>query len=172
LYLYLDGARLGSALNSKRNDLTYGDVGKLVDMFYIGGTKNGALFGEAMVIGNDNLKPGFRKFMKQRGAMLAKGAAIGIQFIELFRDGLYDENARHANDMAEKLADGLEKAGYEFLTPIETNQIFPIFPSDIVKKLHNLFQFYDWAENSVRLVTSWATEEAAVNEFLSAANQR
>ncbi|MDR1494534.1 MAG: aminotransferase class V-fold PLP-dependent enzyme, partial [Rickettsiales bacterium] len=142
LYLYMDGARLGAALASTQNDLSYADVARLCDIFYLGGTKNGAMFGEAIVIANDKMKCGFTVAMKQRGARLAKGAALGLQFLELFRDGLYEENAKHADDMAMRLADGLAAAGYNFLFPPETNQIFPIFPNATVKKLHEIFEFY------------------------------
>ena len=171
LYLYLDGARLGAAMNSPSCDLTYGDVASLVDAFYIGGTKNGALFGEAIVICNDELKQDFRFHLKQKGAMLAKGAAIGVQFEALLRNGLYDELASHAGAMALKLADGIRKLGYGFLHPTETNLIIPTFPSAIAEKLHSLYGFYDWqtlGENtSVRIVTSWATPESIVDEFLT-----
>ena len=170
LYLYLDGARFGAGLNSRACDLTYGDIADLVDAFYIGGTKNGALFGEAIVICKDELKSDFRFFLKQKGALLAKGASIGVQFEALFENGLYDELARHANDMALKLADGIKALGYDFMLRAETNQIFPIFPSETVNKLHYLYDFYDWRQidemTTIRLVTSWATPEDIINEFL------
>ena len=172
LYLYLDGARLGAALCSPECDLTYSDIASLTDAFYIGGTKNGALFGEAVVICADALKKDFRYHLKQRGALLAKGAAIGVQFEALFSDGLYDELARHANGVAFKLADGIRAAGHGFLYQAETNQIFPIFPSEVAKKLHRIYDFYDWAEipdgmTAVRMVTSWATPEGIADEFLA-----
>ena len=171
LYLYLDGARLGAGLNSRACDLTYGDIADLVDAFYIGGTKNGALFGEAIVICKDELKADFRFHLKQKGALIAKGASIGVQFEALFENGLYDELARHANDMALKLADGIVKQGHGFLLEAETNQIFPIFPAETNEKLHNMYDFYDWRQigdmTAVRLVTSWATPENIINEFLN-----
>jgi len=170
LYLFIDGARLGTALNSHACDLTYKDVAELADAFYIGGTKNGALFGEAVVIKTDELKPDFRFIIKQRGALLSKGAAIGLQFEALFKDGLYDELAGQSNKKAMILADGIRAAGYGFQYEPVANQIFPIFPDEIVEKLHKIYGFYDWqkVENktSVRLVTSWATPENAVEEFL------
>ena len=170
LYLYLDGARLGAAINSPACDLTYEDIANLADAFYFGGTKNGALFGEAIVICNDMLKADFRLHLKQRGALLAKGAAIGVQFEMLMRDNLYDELARHANTMALRLATGIKEAGYEFLCPVETNMILPIFPSEIAEKLHKLYAFYDWQKigrmTSVRIVTSWATNESIIDEFI------
>ena len=170
LYLYLDGARIGAALNSPSSDLSYADVAELVDVFYIGGTKNGALFGEAIVICNGALKNDFRYNLKQRGAMLAKGAVIGIQFEALFQDGLYDELAINANRSALMLAEGIRKAGYSFLYPAETNMIFPVFPTETAEMLHKFYNFYDWSKNgdmvSARMVTSWATQDGVIDEFL------
>ena len=171
LYLYIDGARLGSAINSAACDLTYCDIAELADAFYIGGTKNGALFGEAVVICNDALKADFRFLRKQKGALLAKGAAIGVQFEAMMRSGLYDELASHANKMALKLANGIREEGYGFLYPVETNMIFPVFPRVIAAQLHKLYAFYDWTETgdmtAVRLVSSWAASESVIDEFLA-----
>lgn len=171
LYLYLDGARLGSALCSKESDLTLPEVCRLVDVFYIGGTKNGALLGEAIVINRKELQPEFRFHLKQRGALLAKGRILGAQFIGLFNDGLYFKLARHANAMAEKLSKGIEKLGYPFLTHSTTNQIFPILPNALIAELQKPYEFFVWekvdgAHSAVRLVTSWATSEAKIDEFL------
>ncbi len=171
LYLYLDGARLGAAMTAKNNDLTYADVARLADAFYIGGTKNGAMFGEAIVICRDELKQDFRNNLKQRGALLAKGAAMGAQFAKLFENNLHDELAKHANAMAYKLAGEIENLGFEFLLPVETNQIFPIFSNETVAKLKDKFAFYEWVRlpnntTAVRLVTSWATSENNVDAFL------
>lgn len=171
LLLYIDGARLGSALSSKENDLQLSDLASLVDAFYIGGTKNGALLGEALVICNDNLKEDFRFFMKQKGALLAKGKLIGIQFLELFRDNLYFELANHANAMAEMLKNALQLNGYPFLTHSPTNQIFPILPNWLITKLEEKYSFYIWEKideqnSAIRLVTSWATKEEMVLEFI------
>jgi threonine aldolase len=171
LYLYVDGARLGSALCSEENDLQMSDLGRLVDAFYVGGTKNGALLGEALVICRDSLKEDFRYHMKQKGALLAKGRLLGIQFQELFKDNLYFDLARHANAMAGLLKKAIGEAGYQFLTPSSTNQIFPIFPVWLIEKLQKKYSFYVWApvdadSSAVRLVTSWATEEAAVQSFI------
>lgn len=105
LLLYLDGARLGVALTAKTNDIKIEELCKLVDILYIGGTKNGAILGEAIIIINDNLKAHFRHIMKQKGALLAKSTIIGIQFCELFNDGLYFKLAENANDKAMKLAE-------------------------------------------------------------------
>ncbi len=172
LYLYLDGARLGSALCAKGNDLTLKELSDLADVFYIGGTKNGALIGEAIVINNEELKACFRFSMKQRGALLAKGRILGIQFEELFRDDLYFELARHANSMAARLSKGIKELGYGFLTDSTTNQIFPILPNSTIEKLMKRYGFYEWSpvdgqHTAVRLVTSWATNEEAVESFLA-----
>ena len=171
LFLYVDGARLGSAINSPACDLSYNDVATLVDAFFVGGTKNGALFGEAIVICNDALKPDFRFHLKQHGAMLAKGAAIGLQFETLFKGGLYDELATHSNKMAKRLADGLQALGFEFLYPPETNLIIPILTEDVADKMHKSYGFYDWQKFggtvAVRLLTSWATTEVMIDDFLA-----
>ncbi len=172
LILLMDGARLGSALCAEGNDVTLSDLPNLVDAFYIGGTKNGALIGEAFVIVKENLKSDFRFHMKQKGALLAKGRVLGIQFREMFRDGLYFRLATHANRMAGLLRDGLKELGFPFLVESPTNQIFPILPDALIEKLQQEYAFYTWApaeENTsaVRLVTSWATPEEAVRGFLA-----
>lgn len=171
LFLFLDGARLGSALCSKDNDMTLVELSNLLDVFYIGGTKNGALFGEAIVINNEAIKESFRYNMKQKGALLAKGRLLGLQFTELFKENLFFDLAMHANSMADRLSDDIGKLGYAFLTKSTSNQIFPIFPNYIIDKLHKNFAFYKWSKideelSSVRLVTSWATKEDAVNSFI------
>jgi threonine aldolase len=171
LYLYLDGARLGSALCSEENDMQLPDLAMLVDAFYIGGTKSGALLGEALVICRDVLKDDFRFHMKQKGALLAKGRLLGIQFLELFRDDLYFDLAKHANKMASLLKNEISSAGYRFLTHSPSNQIFPVLPNRLIEKLQEKYSFYVWekvdADNSaIRLVTSWATNENAVLEFI------
>ncbi len=171
LFLYVDGARLGSALCAKENDMDLADLGALVDAFYIGGTKNGALLGEALVICRDSLKEDFRFHMKQKGALLAKGSVLGIQFLELFKDDLYFEVARHANEMADLLKSAFINLGYPFLTDSPTNQIFPILPNGLISKLEKKYAFYIWSkfdeeQSSIRLVTSWATREDVVLEFI------
>ena len=133
--LYMDGARLGCALTSHANDLTLADLGKLTDIFYIGGTKMGALFGEALVINNPAYHAGFRSIMKQRGGMLAKGRLLGIQFDRLFTDDLFFKAAKHANAMAMKLKQGLAGCGVEFMTDSVTNQQFPIFEQNVIDVL-------------------------------------
>lgn len=167
LLLFMDGARLGSALCSKENDIQISDLPNLVDAFYIGGTKNGALLGEALVICRDSLKEDFRFYMKQRGAILAKGRLVGIQFLELFRDDLFLELASHANKMADKLKEELIGANISFLTDSPSNQIFPILPNTVINELQNKYDFHIWEKvdsdtSAIRLVTSWATKEEAV----------
>jgi len=171
LYLYIDGARLGAALNSSVCDLKYSDIANMADAFFIGGTKNGALFGEAIIICNEELKEDFRYLQKQRGALLSKGAAIGVQFKTLFTDDLYDKLALHSNAMAKRLADGIKALGFDFLYPVETNLIIPVFPTAVSKKLHEMYGFYDWSDfgdnTAVRLLTSWATQDDNVDAFIA-----
>ena len=173
LYLYMDGARLGSALCSEENNLELSDLASLVDAFYIGGTKNGALMGEALVICRDELKADFRFHMKQKGALLAKGRILGIQFVELFRDNLYFDLAKHANRMAGLLRAEISKAGFRFLVDSPSNQIFPILPNTLITELEKNYSFYVWStvdadHSAIRLVTSWATNEEAVLSFVQA----
>ncbi len=173
LWLFLDGARIGTALTSKANDLTLAELARLVDVFYIGGTKNGALLGEALVILREELKEDFRFMIKQRGAMLAKGFLLGIQFEELFRDGLYFTLAQHANHMAEKIALTLKECKISFQAEPMTNQLFPILPDTMIKELKKNFDFIimqkeDEKRSVIRLVTSWATTEEGVEKFCEA----
>ena len=175
LLLFVDGARLGCALSSEENDMTLTDLGLLTDAFYIGGTKNGALMGEALVICNELLKEDFRFHMKQKGALLAKGKILGIQFLELFRDDLYFTLARHANAMASLLRNAISQAGFSFLTHAPANQIFPILPNELIAKLQENYSFYVWEKideqhSAIRLVTSWATREDAVRAFIEELN--
>ena len=169
LYLYIDGARLAPAVNSPACDLSYADIAGMADAFYMGGTKNGAMFGEAVVICSDALKECFRYNIKQRGAMLAKGAAIGAQFEALLTDGLCDKLASHANRVARIMADGAREAGYGFMYPVETNQIFPILPRKAADRLHESYDFNEWGQVgddvAVRLVASWATPPEAAQEL-------
>lgn len=168
LILFLDGARMGSALTCKANDLQLMDIAELVDIFYIGGTKNGALLGEALVICKEELKEDFRYLIKQRGAMMAKGFVAGIQFEALFQDNLFFELGTHANEMAEKIAMVLKECGYSFYAPPCTNQLFPILPHNILGKLSEKFQYsvqvkVDEEHSAVRFVTSWATTQERVD---------
>ncbi len=161
LLLFLDGARLGSALTSPDNDLTLPDLAALTDMFYIGGTKNGVLFGEALVVNTPNAH--FRWHMKQRGAILAKGRLLGIQFKALLANGLYFDIARHANEMAFRLRDGMTALGYPFPVASPSNQQFPVLPNTVVSQLQEKgYEFevdhpVDAEHTCVRFVTSWAT---------------
>lgn len=171
LLLFMDGARLGHALAAENNDLSLADIARLTDVFYIGGTKNGALLGEAIVFNNVDLAPEFDYVLKQKGALLAKGRILGIQFMELFKDDLYFDLARHANRMAMKIAAAAKNRGYTFLTASTTNQIFPVLPKTLIKKLSEKYLFFEWKEvdeqhTALRLITSWATEETVVDEFI------
>jgi threonine aldolase len=172
LYLFLDGARLASALASEDADIQLPGLSGLLDMFYIGGTKNGALLGEAIVINNPALQTQFRRHMRRRAAYVAKARLIGIQFVELLRDGLYLELARHANRMAKKLRQGIAAQGYRFLSESSSNLSFPIFPNEIIGRLQANYGFHagarvDAGMSAVRLVTSWATPEQAVDDFVA-----
>lgn len=171
LYLFLDGARLASGLMVNGNDLTIEDIAQYTDIFYIGGTKNGAMFGEALVVQNDILKKGMFRNIKQRGALLAKGWILGVQFMELFTNDLYFQLGKRMNDLSMKLVKGISNLGYSFLSDSKINQIFPIFPNEKIDKLSKLYDFYVWSKvvdnsSSIRLVTSWATKEDMIYEFL------
>lgn len=173
LFLFVDGARMGYGLMAPGNDLTLEDYARLTDVFYIGGTKVGALFGEAVVICNDVLKTDFRYLMKQKGAMLAKGRLLGIQFETLFEDGLYFEISAHAVRMAEKLRVAFREKGYPFLMENPTNQIFPIMPDAQLETLSKEFAFSLWerigeGRSAARFCTSWATKEENVEKLIQA----
>lgn len=171
LFLFMDGARMGHALMAENNDLTLADIARLTDVFYIGGTKNGALLGEAIVFNNPGLAPEFDYVLKQKGALLAKGRILGIQFLELFKNDLYFDLAGHANRMAMKIVAAVKALGYTFLTESTTNQIFPVLSKTLIKKLSEKYLFFEWKEmdeqhTALRLITSWATEETIVDEFI------
>lgn len=177
LYLYLDGARLGSALTSPENDMSIKDIANLVDAFYIGGTKNGTLFGEALVVLNDDINDHFRFYIKQNLGMLAKGRLLGVQFEALLKGGensLLFKIATHENDLAEKLRNGISDLGYEFLSESCTNQVFPILPKEKIAKLREEFYFEDWSsvddpsKFAVRFVTGWGTTDDDINALLEA----
>lgn len=172
LYLYLDGARLGTALTSDINDISLADLAYYCDASYIGGTKMGALYGEALVITNPDIYDDFRYIQKQKGALAAKSFGIGIQFYELFKQNLYFELADHANKMARKLENGILSKGYSMRYDTHTNQIFPIFPLNIIQNLKIKFKFSSWenyskTEDVIRLCTSWATDEKSVDAFIA-----
>lgn len=169
LILFLDGARLGYGLASPENDLTFADIARLTDAFYIGGTKVGALFGEALVITNNSLKSDFRYIEKQKGAMLAKGRLLGLQFDTLFTDGLYMNISRHAASLAVKIREAFIEKGIDFLYDSYTNQQFPILTKEQKEILDKDFVSSFWCEKdgkiAVRFCTSWATPEEDV-QFL------
>lgn len=171
LYLFMDGARLGYGLMAPDNDLTIADIARLCDVFYIGGTKVGALFGEAVVIRNEELKKDFRYFIKQKGGMLAKGRLLGIQFDTLFTDGLYWEISRNAIALAEELRAAFEAKGYSYLVPNKTNQIFVILPDEHLAKLNEKYGIsydhrVDESHSAVRFCTSWATKKENVDALI------
>ena len=173
LFLFVDGARLGAALTSTENDLSLAEFAHLTDAFYIGGTKNGALMGEAMVLTDPDLQPHFFRAMKQRGAVLAKGFLLGAQFEALLEDGLYWDLARHSNAMAGRLRAGLEEKGIDFLVDSPTNQLFPIFAKEQLPRLEELCSFEVWEDvdetrTAVRFVTSFATSPEDVDGLLAA----
>jgi threonine aldolase len=164
LLLYMDGARLGYALTSAANDLDLPTIAQCCDAFYIGGTKVGALFGEALVITNPSINKDFRYIIKQKGGLLAKGRLLGVQFLELFRDDLYFKIGRHANDCAQIIKDSLVSKGYPFLTESSTNQQFPIMPDRDLAALDSKYSYSYWQRidadhSAVRFCTGWATKE-------------
>ena len=171
LYLFMDGARIGHALMAKGNDLTLADIAKYTDVFWIGGTKNGALLGEAIVITNPVLQEDFAYHIKQRGAMLAKGMVLGTQFLELFRDELYFELARYANEQAMRIKQAFIDGGFSFWADTTTNQLFPIMANDQISQLSQKFAFHHWRKvdedhSVIRLITSWATLESNVDALV------
>lgn len=171
LYMYIDGARMAMALTCEDNDVKFEDFAQIADMFYIGGTKCGALFGEAVVIINDDLKEDYRFIIKQRGALLAKGRLMGVQFNALLRDDTYLELGRHANKMSKLLREGLAAKGYEFVFKPQTNMAFPMVEKKLTADLARnvMFETYPVVTDThqcIRLVTSWGTTEDEISEFL------
>ena len=163
---------MGSAITCKENDLKLSDLVNLCDAFYIGATKNGALFGEALVICNDSLKKDFRYNIKQKGALLAKGRLLGLQFIELFKDDLYFKLASHANEMAALIQDALIENNYKLFINSPTNQVFPILENSTLEKLSEKYSFTIWEEidenhTVVRICTSWATDKEKVLQLIN-----
>lgn len=170
--LYLDGARLGYGLMSKSADLTLPEIAEICDVFYIGGTKVGALCGEAVVFTKNNTPKHFLTMVKQHGAMLAKGRLLGIQFDTLFTDNLYFTVSAHAIEMAEKLKDGLKREGYSFYLDSPTNQQFVILTMKQIGELQKQVSFDLWDKldeehQVVRFATSWATKEQDVDALLA-----
>ena len=171
LYLYLDGARLASALAA--GGATLEEIADCCDAFTIGGTKNGALFGEALVVMNPPLADDLRYIIKQRGGLLAKGFLLGVQFETLFADGLYQEMGRWATGLALQLRDGMKALGIPFMSESPSNQQFPILPNQALKALERDFHWevlgpVDADHTCIRLVTSWATQQEAVDAWLAA----
>lgn len=174
LILYIDGARLGYAMMCKENDVAFSDLPNLCDAFYIGGTKVGALFGEALVIVNEKYKEDFRYIEKQKGAMLAKGRLLGLQFDTLFTDGLYFKASAHAMKLADRIRAALKEKGIRVYYNSPTNQLFPMLTDEQMNKLKNDFSFCYWCKNGdlhvVRFCTSWATQEGDVDTLIDAIN--
>lgn len=173
LPLYIDGARMGYGLMSDECDLTLPELASLCDVFYIGGTKVGALFGEAVVVMNPALKKDFRFFMKQRGGMLAKGRLLGIQFDTLFTDDLYLKISRHAIDMAHQIREIFVSAGYPLLFDSPTNQQYPIMPDSELAEIGKNFGYEYWervdeTHSGVRFCASWATTQENVDALREA----
>jgi len=171
LFLFMDGARLGHALTSEINNLSLKDIAELTDVFYLGGTKNGALLGEAIVINNTILQQDFGFNIKQKGALLAKGRLLGIQFLELMKNDLYFDLARNANQQAMKIKNALAENGVKFLSETFTNQIFPVLHNKMIEILSEKFDFYVWKKidenfSAIRLITSWNTKDEPVEEFI------
>ena len=168
LLIYCDGARLGSAMTIKDADTSLSTYAEYCDAFTIGGTKNGLLFGEALVITNDSLKPYFRSCMKQQGAILAKGRLLGIQYKAVLENGLYFELSKHANEMAELIRNCLESANIPVLYDSPSNQIFPVIPDSWMPVLERSCTFEvqcktDSDHTCIRFVTGWDTD---INEVL------
>ena len=175
LPLYIDGARLGYGLAADESDMTLPEFARLCDVFYIGGTKVGALFGEAVVIMNESLKKDFRFIMKQRGARLAKGRLLGIQFDALFTDDLYFKISRHAIEMAHQIRDIFVSAGYPLLFDSPTNQQYPIMPDAELAEIGKSFGYEYWervdeTHSGVRFCASWATTQENVDALREAVN--
>lgn len=173
LPVFVDGARLGYGLTSPQCDITLEQLASLVDVFYIGGTKQGALFGEAVVFCKPALGTDFRFAMKQNGGLLAKGRLLGIQFDTLFTDNLYFEISRKANIQAGRIREAAVKAGIRLFGNSSTNQSFLVIPDDILESLSERvgFEFwerYDETHSVVRFCTSWATTDSAVDVLISA----
>lgn len=168
--LYIDGARLGYALGAKEADFTLEDIARLADVFYIGGTKMGTLFGEAVVVTNRTLLKNLFPLIKQHGALLAKGRLLGLQFGAMFRDGLYERLGQHAVQLATRLREIFRTAGYEIVIESPTNQQFVRLPNSVIDTLRQSASFDYWGprgkeQSIVRFVTSWATTEQEIDEL-------
>lgn len=173
LYLFVDGARLGYALAAGDNDVDLAALAELTDVFYIGGTKVGAMFGEAVVIRNPALQADFRYIMKQRGGMLAKGWLLGLQFDVLFENELYWKIAHSADVLADQIRDTIHSLGYSMPVCSRTNQVFAVLPNTLCKALEKEFSYSPWERvdndhTMVRFCTSWATTRDSVDALCNA----
>lgn len=173
VYLFVDGARLGYALTAEGNDITLADMASLCDVFYIGGTKCGAMFGEAVVISSPTIAEDFRYLIKQNGAMLAKGWLLGLQFDTLLTDDLYFKIAKQANEYADMIRDTLKELEIPLFIQGNTNQVFPILNNELMEKLSQNFTFMvqeriDEHRCAVRFCTSWATKKESVDALCAA----
>jgi len=171
--VFIDGARLGYGLTSDKCDIEVSDLVHLSDVFYLGGTKQGALFGEAVVFANKQICPNFRYYIKQNGGMLAKGRLLGIQYEVLFENGLYFTAARKANILAKQIKEALQAKGVQFLVDSPTNQLFPILSDKVIEELSEKFSFSKWVKvdaehTAVRFCTSWATTPENVDALIKA----
>lgn len=169
--LFIDGARLGYGLAAEGNDVTLKDIARLSDVFYIGGTKVGALFGEAVVITDPKLMPHFTPLVKQHGAMLAKGRLLGVQFAALFEDGLYEKISRNTVRLAERLKEGFIAKGYETAVDSPTNQQFFVLPNEVIDRLRENASFEMWGprgetKSIVRFVTGWTTTDDEIDALI------
>lgn len=170
--LYMDGARLGYGLMSRNTDVTLPDIARLCDVFYIGGTKVGAMCGEAVVFTKNNAPKHFMTVIKQKGALLAKGRVLGVQFDTLFTDDLYFEISRHAIDLAERLKEILLNKGYKLYIDSPTNQQFVIIEDARLEKLKetvavSFWEKYDETHTVIRLATGWSTSEGDLKKLES-----
>lgn len=174
LYLYCDGARLAAAMAV--SDMDYADYAALCHAFTIGGTKNGLLFGEALVITEPLLMPSFRRCMKQQGAMLAKGRLLGVQFGTVLENDLYRQLGRQAAQTAKLLAEGLAELGVPMLIDSPSNQLFPILPNETIEALRQTVAFEHWSavddtHSCIRFVTAWHTTKEEVDALLALLRQ-
>ncbi len=172
LYLFADGARLGYGLSSPLSDVTLADMARLTDVFTVGGTKCGMLFGEAAVISKPAIDRDFRYALKQNGAMLAKGRLLGIQYETLFTEGLYFSVCRMAVEQAFRLRDALKAAGFQEYAPSPTNQQFFILPDPVFETLSKKYVFSGWdtlpdGRKAYRICTSWATKDENVDALIA-----
>ena len=173
LLLYIDGARLGYGLASPRCDMTLPELARLCDAFTIGGTKQGLLFGEALVLSHSRLRRDFRYLIKQRGGLLAKGRLLGVQYCAILEDDLYFTLAEKADELALRLRKAFEEHGCPMLFDSFTNQQYPILPDQLLERLEEEFAFSFWSKidgehTAVRVCTSWATEEGSVRSLIRA----